>query len=60
MKNFINKIFNKKPSKKSPDFIVTYRWLDEEGTVETTTATSCGLAWLETDPCIEVLEVVEA
>lgn len=56
MKNIINKIFRKP----TPNFIVTYRWLDEEGTVETTTASSCGLAWLEADPCIEVLEVVEA
>lgn len=56
MKNIIAKIFRKS----TPDFIVTYRWLDEEGTVETTTASSCGLAWLEADPCIEVLEVVEA
>lgn len=53
MMNFFKKLFRRNYY---PELLVYYRWIDEEK-VETTNANSGGLAWLEADPCIEVLKV---
>lgn len=53
MMNFFKKLFHRDYD---PELLVYYRWIDEEE-VKTTNANSCGLAWMEADPCLEVLKV---
>ena len=43
-------------TKKSTTFTVTYKFFGEDE-IYTTTCTSCGLASLEADPCVEIISV---
>lgn len=49
-------MFKLSTTKKSTTFTVTYKFFEEDE-IYTTTCTSCGLASLDADPCVEIISV---